>query len=84
MPATYLNFVYKVKDTHCFACKIDPTFQHISARLLCTSNLVNHCTQIKNLNLLALHLEEGIKKMDYTLHKVASNQIEQIQVPMSS
>ena len=62
---------------------MDPILQHISARLLCNSNLVNHCTQIKNLNLLTKHLEVGIKKMDYILHKVASNQIEQIQVPMS-
>ena len=26
--------------------KMDPTFQHILARLLCTSQLFNHCTQL--------------------------------------
>ena len=26
--------------------KMDPTFQHSLARLLCTSQLFNHCTQL--------------------------------------
>ena len=45
------------------ACKMDPTFKHILTHLLCTSKLVNHCTQLR-LETCWLSMEISIKSMD--------------------